>query len=500
MIQFPRTVLIYVAAVVALGLGITAYCIARYPIGGNLTFWLLFLAFAALAALSDRYGLHFARGTHVHVDTIPLFAGLLIFNPAQALLIASLGRIFGRIGRHGNWPERLFNLGQTLIYVGISALVLNAFTTTPWHPGGTLAWAGLLMAAVSVYLLNTGIVAGIVGLNARIPISRVWLDSMSPALVEHAIMFSFGLLTALLVEIYPWGLLLVALPSIAVFITLDRTLRMEAQQKQLAEQNAELAVHLSEQTEQLREAYAVLEDALDAKNKMLQNVSHELRTPLVAISGYTEALQEGLYGELTEEQLSALETVSRSAQKLIHLVDDLLALQALDRRQLQFTDVDVVQLLENCVDMFTHRAAAAHIDLRGDYAPDLPTLRADQMRLEQVVCNLLDNAIKFSPHGGEVLLKAELLDENAIQISVKDHGIGIPQEELPRIYRRFYQVDSSTTRRFGGQGLGLAISKRIVELHGGTIWAESQVGEGSTFYVTLPLHLNSTPPQNPSLD
>lgn len=385
MTQFPRSVLLYVSAVVILGLGITAYCIARYPIGGDLTFWLLFLAFVVLATLSDRYGLHFARGTHVHVDTIPLFAGLLIFNPAQALIIASLGRIFGRIRRNNNLVERLFNLGQTLIYVGISALVLNAFTTTPWLPRGGLAWTGLLMAAVSIYLLNTGIVAGIVGLNARIPISSMWLASMSPALLEHAIMFSFGLLTALLVVVYPWGLLLVALPSIAVFITLDRTLRMEAQQKQLAEQNAELAAHLSEQAEQLREAYAVLEDALDAKNKMLQNVSHELRTPMVAISGYTEALQEGLYGELTSDQLFALETVSRSTQKLIHLVDDLLSLQALDRRQLQLGEVDLVQILEGCVDMFAHRAAIAYIDLHSDCAPNLPTLRADPMRLEQEV-------------------------------------------------------------------------------------------------------------------
>jgi len=485
--QLSRSVLLYIAAVLSLGLAILAYCLWHYPVVGGLAFWLSFICFATLAALGDRYGLHLTHGAQIHVDTIPLFAGVLLFNPSAALLIAMIGRVFGRIEKHIPWVERVFNLGQTLVYVGGSALLLRVFTTTPWHPSGLPAWEGLLAAAAAMFLLNGGVVAGVVSLQSHTRLFKIWLEATPWALLEYGIMFAYGLLTALIVVLYPWGLVLVAVPSMAIFLTLDHTLRMEAQQTQLAQQNASLADDLSQQANQLREAYAVLEDALDAKNQMLQNVSHELRTPLVSISGYTEALQEGLYGDLTSDQLSALAIVFHNTKTMIRLVNDLLSLQALDRQQMDLHEVALTKLIHYCVSNFAKRAAAMGIDLRIECAPDTPIIRADSMRLEQAISNLLDNAIKFSPDGGQITLKVRRLDDNIVQISVTDQGIGIPEEELPRIYRRFYQVDGSRTRRFGGQGMGLAIVKRIVELHGGTIKAKSQVGQGTTFYITLPV-------------
>jgi len=478
-----------VAAVLALGLAITAYSLWRYPLRGSLSFWLLFISLAALAVLADRYSLQLTRGVHIHVDTIPLFASLLLFDPPVALIIAGLGRILGRIDRPIILIERLFNLGQTLLYMGASSFLLHLFTTTPWVPSGWRSWLGVLAAAGGTLFLNTGVVAGVIALQAGINPLLAWLRLLEPfTLLSQTLMICLGLLTALVVVPYPWGLALVALPSIGLFMMLDRTLRMEAHQKQLAEENAALARDLSQQAEKLREAYAILEDALEAKNQMVQNVSHELRTPLVSISGYTEALQEGLYGELTPDQMSALEVVLRNARTMIRLVNDLLSLQALDRRQLELGNANLAEILTGCAGSFAQRAAAAGIELSVECEPDLPTLRGDSVRLEQVVANLLDNAIKFSPNGGQVTVRAARLDDKTVQITVADQGIGIPEEELPKIYRRFYQVDSSSTRRFGGQGLGLAITKRIVELHGGTIRAESQVGKGTTFYVTLPVH------------
>lgn len=500
--RLSRPVLIYITLVVSLGIGIAAYILWRYPIGGDLTFWLLFAGFTLLAILGDRYGLHFARGEQIHVDTIPLFASVLVFNPAVALLIAALGRILGRIDQWltGRLPlvEWLFNLGQTLVYVGVSALLLDAFTTVPWQPAGLVAWIGLLVSAVTMFLLNTSIVTGIVSLQSGASFLRLWLKSTPSGLLEHSVMFGFGLLTVVVVAPHPWGLALIALPSVAVFVTLQRTLRMEAQQTELAQENAALATDLSKQAEQLREAYTILEDALDAKNQMVQNVSHELRTPLVSISGYTEALEEGLYGDLSSDQLDALDIISRNTKTMIRLVNDLLSLQALDRSQLDLDEVSLSAMLHYCASSFAQRVEKTGISLLVEPELDLPAIRADQVRLEQVVCNLLDNAIKFSPDGGQVTLRAARLDDGKVQISVADQGIGIPEEELPRIYRRFYQVDSSRTRRFGGQGLGLAITKRIVELHGGNIRAESQVGKGTTFHVTLPRQI--TEAATPSAD
>jgi signal transduction histidine kinase len=311
-------------------------------------------------------------------------------------------------------------------------------------------------------------------------------------------MFGFGLIFVLVVVPYPWGVVLVALPSAAVFVLLDRTLKMEARQAQLAEQNASLAADLSVQAQALRETGEVLRDALAAKTQMLRNVSHELRTPMVSITGYTEALMEGVFGDLNGEQQSVLGIVSRSTWHMVNLVDDLLTLQALDRKGLCLRPVRMETLFGHCRERYSEKARVAGIDLRFDIQPCTPEVWADEARLEQAVSHLIDNAIKFSPNGGAVLVTCRPVDDDHLQICVQDHGIGIPADELPKIYRSFYQVDGSATRRFSGQGLGLAITQRIAELHGGSIRAESAVGQGSTFTLELPLREDDSGPDDPA--
>jgi signal transduction histidine kinase len=484
--RFSRPVTVYIIWILVLGLALTAYSLLRYPLGGDIMEWVLAVAFTVLVILAKNHGLHLMVGTRIDVDTIPLFATVLVFNPGMAMLIALVGFLASRLRQRPTW-EAMFNLGEILLYVGAGSYALHVFTATPWVPTTWQAWVGVLATVIVMYLVNTGLIAGIVSLTNHINFFRFWISSVPVDLLEQSVMYAFGWLTALVVVPYPWGLVLLAVPSVAVFLTLDRTLQTEARHKQLAEQNAGLAAHLSEQAEQLREAYAVLEDAMDAKNQMLQNVSHELRTPLVSIYGYTEALQEGLYGDVSTNQLSALDIIYRNTQQMIRLVNDLLALQTLDRSQLQVSDVYLSDLFQQAGATFAPRAEAANIDLQIECDDRIPMLHADAPRLEQVIGNLVDNAIKFSPNGGNVLLKAKSLDQFTLELMVADQGIGIPKEELPRIYRRFYQVDGSSTRKYGGQGLGLAIAKRIVELHGGGIRAESEVGTGTTFYLTLPV-------------
>jgi signal transduction histidine kinase len=489
-LQFSRSVILYVTVVSGLGFSVFIYCLWRYPMQDDLSRWLLIGGFTILMALSDRYGLQFRRGTLVHVDTIPVFASILLFDPSIALLIVGLGRIFGRIRRRAELVERIFNVGQTLVYTGVSALLLKLCTSRiPWRPEGGLAWAGLLLAAVAMFMLNSGMVAGVVAIQTRSSLVSIWLAATPQMLLEYAVMYGYGLMTALLVGMHPWGLLLVTVPSVVVFLTLDRTLRMEKKQKQLADENAALAADLSYQAGQLREAYAVLEDALDAKNQMIQSVSHELRTPLVSILGYGEALQEGIFGKLSVEQLSGLEAVVRNAKDMTRIVNDLLSLQVLDRYQLHLGAVEMRDVLGNVAASFAVRAHAARISLAVECVENIPLLRADGTQLEQAFGHLVDNAIKFSPNGGNVTIRVTRYNDESVQVMVSDQGIGIPAEALPHIYRSFYQVDGSRTRKFGGQGLGLAIVKRIVELHGGTIRCESQVGVGSTFFVILPVQL-----------
>ena len=494
--QSRRPLFLYTGVTLLAGLLVAGACLLHYPIAGTAWQWLLFAALVLLTAVSECFGLHLASGLRVYVDTIPLFAGLLIFNPAMVVLLATLGYVFGRLPQRGLiLIERVFNLSQTLVYVGAGALALQIFTRTPWQPTGWQSWAGLLAAIVVMYLLNTGLIAGILAVQRQNNALQIWLKAVPLDLLEQAIMYAFGLLMALLVAAYPWAMFLLVAPAAAVFMALDRSLQMQAKQRQLAEQNAGLAAHLSAQTAQLREASAELQDAVDAKNQLLQNVSHELRTPLVSICGYTEALQEGLYGELALNQCAALGVVYRNAQQMTRLVNDLLSLQTIDRSHLQLSNVAVPQLLQNVATNFQQRAECAGIHIGVDCADGLPHVRADAARLEQVISNLVDNAIKFSPQGGEIALRAQALDESRLEISVKDHGIGIPQVEIAQIYLRFYQVDGSSTRRYGGQGLGLAIAKRIVELHGGEIRAESEAARGTTFFVTLPVAVSCPVPE-----
>jgi signal transduction histidine kinase len=491
--RLPRSVRIYILAVLAIGLGLVAFSLQRFPLGGSWLRWFLLLVFVLLVGITDRFGLRRNQAMQVHLDTIPIFAGVLLFTPAEALIVAGMGRVVGRIDRPVSRWERAFNIGQTIVYTGAGALVLHVFAATPWVPGSVGSWLGLALCIAVMYLLNTGIVAGIVAVQHHIRLLSVWVQGVPLDLPEQSMEFGLGLLTALVVWPYPWALALIALPSWAVFVTLDRTLKMEARQAELARTNADLAEHLGKQAEQLRDAYAVLQDAMDAKNQMLQNVSHELRTPLFSVSGYAEALHDGLYGKLLPEQLPALEVIGRSAQKMIRLVNDLLALQALDRSQLLMSRVDLPALLADCVDTFGQRAVATGVRLNATCHPDVPILCGDCARLAQVISNVLDNAIKFSPDGGEVSLSAAAASDGRVRIAVSDHGIGIPADQLPRIYDRFYQVDNSMARRFDGQGLGLSIARRIVELHNGTIEAESEVGMGTTFYITLPVQALGPP-------
>ena len=272
-------------------------------------------------------------------------------------------------------------------------------------------------------------------------------------------------------------------------LTLDdeRLLQGLARQAAMAIDRAHLYETLQERTINLEQAYADLQDAFGIKDIIVQNVSHEMRTPLTHISGYTEALLEGLMGELATEQREALSVIWRQTGVLTRVVNDILSLHDIDRRALDMAAVDLGQLARQALADHLVQAKEAGVRLQAQIGTDLPSVLGDAVRLAQVFNNLLGNAIKFSPEGKEIRLRVRQL-RNVLQVSVSDQGIGIPADKVDKIFERFYQVDGSSTRQYGGMGLGLAISKRIIEAHGGRIWAEGEPGQGSTFYFTLLVH------------
>ena len=251
--------------------------------------------------------------------------------------------------------------------------------------------------------------------------------------------------------------------------------------------------------DQLAHSNEELLRATRMKDDFLANMSHELRTPLNAILGTTESLKDGIFGDLDGEQVEALSTVEQSSTHLLELINEVLDLARIESGQIELerAAVDLVPLCRSTLAFVQQLADKKGITLRLDLPPHLPPVHADERRVRQVLINLLNNAVKFTPEGsGEVTLRADFLEaqeislgrgtRDLVQLTVRDTGVGIAPEHLPKLFKPFVQIDSALNRQYEGTGLGLALVKRIVELHGGTVGVESEPGVGSRFSFTLP--------------
>ncbi|MBD0343415.1 MAG: response regulator, partial [Coleofasciculus sp. Co-bin14] len=246
---------------------------------------------------------------------------------------------------------------------------------------------------------------------------------------------------------------------------------------------------LRESTERISLANAELARATRLKDEFLASMSHELRTPLNAILGLAEALQEEVYGSLTEKQRRSLCTIEQSGKHLLELITEILDLSKIEsgKMELQFTPVSLDSLCESSLTFVKQQAYHKSINLNFKMGDGLEEAELDERRIRQLLVNLLSNAVKFTPEGGEVWLGVEAdPDSEILQFKVIDTGIGIAAENIDKLFKPFVQLDSSLSRRYAGTGLGLALVRRIAELHGGSITLESEVGHGSCFTVTLP--------------
>ena len=233
---------------------------------------------------------------------------------------------------------------------------------------------------------------------------------------------------------------------------------------------------------------AQLRELDQMKDAFLSMVTHELRTPLTVISGITEMLETGIYGELTGEQAEHIRQIGAQAARLRHLVNDLLDLSKIEAGMMKLHPevVSPRSMGEEVIEQLIAYAAQSGVILRNQVRSNLPDVFCDVRRIEHVLINLISNAIKFTPHGGQVTITAAPID-HLVQFCVADTGSGIPAEALPRVFDKFFQVHTSTETGIKGTGLGLAIVKHIVELHGGEVSCRSEIGQGSRFFFTLPI-------------
>lgn len=256
--------------------------------------------------------------------------------------------------------------------------------------------------------------------------------------------------------------------------------RMGERLNQLIRQLNKTNLHLREESRKAKEANRL-------KSEFLANISHELRTPLNGIIGFSEVLKDEMFGPLTPKQMEYVSHIQANGEHLLRLINDILDLSKVEagKMDLNLKEVEVEPFFRNSMVVIQERARRNHIDLEMKNESRFNTFVFDPVRITQIMNNLLSNAVKFTPEGGHIIVRIKD-EEDALSVSVEDTGIGIREDHLEKIFLPFYQDEGQLDRRYEGTGLGLSLTKRLVELHGGTISVQSRLGKGSIFTFTIP--------------
>lgn len=372
----------------------------------------------------------------------------------------------------------LWSLRRNFLALELSGV--NVVADIAVMTGAIYLTGGVLSPLLAMYVIEIAVIALLTNLGTTllVALSAMLLYSAMALLVQMHVLpawpppvaWSRGLTPAYVATALVYAAVVLGVPT---FFTAAILRQLKARERAL-----EL------RTEQLIEAGR-------QKAQFMANVTHELRTPIHGILGLAGLVEEGIYGATTDKQLAAMHDVKTSAKALLHLIDDLLELSHADAGKLELepSEVDLAEVLEGVVSSIRWMQGTKAVDLEVELAPDLPRITTDRRKLVQIVLNILANAVKFTPEGGKIRLAARRQADRVL-VAVTDTGVGIPAEELPHIFDEFRQVDGSTSREYGGVGLGLALVRRLSKLLGGDVQVESEPDAGSIFTVTLPV----TPP------
>jgi signal transduction histidine kinase/ActR/RegA family two-component response regulator len=483
-------------AVVALGMGATLYSAGTLPLA---RLDVRFLLLGVLVCISSHVAVRIPRVSgRITVSDTLIFLTLLLYGGAAAVLLSALEGVYASLRISRKPVTILFNAAVLALSTFLTASALRALFGASDLAGNdysAYSLAAVFVMALVQYVANTGLIAVEKSLKLGERFWPTWKTYYLWTSVTYLAGASAAGATARLVQSVGFYAVLATLPIIAIiyFTYLTYLKNIEVSEAHVDE----LSRYLRElkQSEVLREQILLREQAARAeaeaanrvKDEFLSTLSHELRTPLTSIIGWTNLMRAGqVKGEV---QAQALETIERNARIQSRLIDDLLDLSRIisGKLLLEAREVELATVVSNSIDVVRPAANAKGIRLTYECEPGAKTISGDSARLQQVAWNLLSNAVKFTPDGGEVRVRLAL-DGARVRLAVSDTGKGIASEFLPHVFDRFRQADSATTRAYGGLGLGLAIVRHLVELHGGTVEADSD-GEnrGSTFSVTFPL-------------
>ncbi|MBD3868139.1 MAG: response regulator [Acidobacteria bacterium] len=399
----------------------------------------------------------------------------------------------------------LFNLATLMLSTACASAAFHALGGTVG--GKSLGQIGpLILAATAYFFVNTLLVAMVIRIDTGNPFLSTWFRSgLWTGLSTYTGLTLAVCLLMLLNVMGPIGLAL-GIPPCWLLITFYRTHKnqLEFQQEKIVQvehDNLELEKKVLERTRALQDALnrlgdvnknlkgtnLRLEKASQAKSEFLANMSHELRTPLNAIIGFSDLMRDGETGPVNEEQCDFLNDINGSGVHLLRMINDILDLSKIEAGKLELhrTEFELDGELRAAVSMVRIQAEKKDLALHIEYSSDGMIAKLDPGMIRQVLLNLLTNAVKFTQPGGKIILSASPRGRDLV-VRVSDNGIGIPAEDLPNIFQEFYQVDGTYTRKHQGTGLGLALVRRMIELHGGTVDVESQPDQGSTFTMVFP--------------
>ena len=456
----------------------------------KLLLWIVAIAAVDVMPVPAWNGLHMLLTFPIRLSVA------ILYPPYVAATVAFVGSLDPReIKRSIPLLRALFNRSQIALTVLAESYVFRKVYPYQLHPDQHKQipdlWVfvcGTLLAALVGYVVNTTIVVIAARIDTGLPVRQI-LSRMHGArpylfLVEHCVL---GLSAVVIVQFY----ISVGVASAAVFLAaLAFARQMYFQSRTLADRLAEQNEVLADQTDRLeqllaneQEAVAELRELSRMKSEFVAVVSHELRTPLTAIIGFAKTLRRPEFANDEATRVEFLEAMERQGDRLLRLVENLLTVARLENSTLS-PSIGRVSFGDLCREIIEGLGAAAQRIT--PHIPDtIPVMFTDRDLLGRVIANLLENALKYSPDGSPIEFEATVTDDEHVVFWVKDHGIGIPAEEHERVFQRFYQVDSSSTRAFRGTGLGLALVKDLLEQLGGTVALESTPGEGSTFTVTM---------------
>ena len=462
---------------------------------------------AALAALAGLRPVRFARFKTELTATHPfVLLAVAVLGPLEAMLVALIGLtgVLVRPGRKLDPMRTAFNLGAVTLS---SAAASAAFLQLGGEIGGAL-WAsfGPLAGATAAYfLVNTGLVTIAIAYQQRTSMFEVWRESFQWTAVSY--FTGLTLAAAMIVALQSWGLwvLALAIPPCWLLLAFYKAHREAIQEHErrvdeVEALNAELEQKVVERTHELATALSGLEaanrmlsdanraltDASKAKSAFLASVSHELRTPLNSVIGFSELMTDPNFGELSPRQREFLSDIRDSGEHLLALINDILDLSKIEAGKLEVhrQDADVDELVRDSVTMLRPQAHKKKIsvEMRCDLTG---AAHVDPRLVRQVLVNLLSNAVKFTPEEGRIDVDARF-EGNDLVLRVTDTGIGIAEADQEKIFHEFFQADGTYARRYQGTGLGLALVRRMMSLHSGSVTVTSRRGHGSTFQCVFP--------------